>query len=566
VNKLLIIILCNFLYQNLFAQNKIGIDTAILVCKDNQIYENRKILIDLQNNKFILIKFKGNLDLGTFHLSTRPSITANSFERALGIALIKYDSNDKLVWAKKLAESDSTYDSKIFFDEYNNIYISYHFLTKLYYDNDSLVTSQGQSNFNIFKYDSSANLIKKKCLPGYASVLAATATSNNNFYISGVHGIGLNYQYQLDNFNLTSTNSDFYIAKMDTALNILNVKNYGGYGVDGAYHIKLYNNSIYIMGGIYQGNSINIGGITVNYSTGYSSKSFIAKLDTLGNAQWVRKFGDNNILPSYFPSAFDVSQDRVFIGGYGGANNPNKFLFEGGPTLLGAGFWDYFIAAYDTSGNFKWNKISKGSGNAHLMEIDTDTDGNMYAIGTTTYKLSFPTDTIIGQGGEDVFVCSYDSVGKFRYATICGGTGLDIAGGIALDTNNKPYIVGGTNSFTSGCIFGNDTLYTPANQSTLFFASIDSIKKITPVSISKVNVSKKLISISPNPSQTSCVIEINNGKGEIQVLNSIGEIITTQVLINGKATIITENMPNGLYFIQHKNKEEYQIQKLLINH
>ena len=91
-----------------------------------------------------------------------------------------------------------------------------------------------------------------------------------------------------------------------------------------------------------------------------------------------------------------------------------------------------------------------GSSDEVAFGVATDSAGNSYVAGYTA-STDFPATTgaykTAYQGGEDdVFVAKYNSTGALVYATYVGGSGDDIAYGLAVDSSGNAYLTGSTAS------------------------------------------------------------------------------------------------------------------------
>ena len=84
-------------------------------------------------------------------------------------------------------------------------------------------------------------------------------------------------------------------------------------------------------------------------------------------------------------------------------------------------------------------------------DIAVDASGNAYVTGLTD-SLDFPTttgafDTTHNGGFDDVFVTKLNPTGSaLVYSTFVGGSGIDLALGIAVDTSGSAYVTGRTGS------------------------------------------------------------------------------------------------------------------------
>jgi hypothetical protein len=92
-----------------------------------------------------------------------------------------------------------------------------------------------------------------------------------------------------------------------------------------------------------------------------------------------------------------------------------------------------------------------GSGNDSGQRIAVDSSGNAYVTGVTT-SINFPTANPLqgsnGGGTYDAFVTKINAAGSaLVYSTYLGGSGLDIAFGVAVDGSGNAYVTGVTDSF-----------------------------------------------------------------------------------------------------------------------
>ena len=73
------------------------------------------------------------------------------------------------------------------------------------------------------------------------------------------------------------------------------------------------------------------------------------------------------------------------------------------------------------------------------------------------------------------------------------------------------------------------------------------------------------ISFSPNPVNTLLFLKNNNEKTEqVNLINSIGNLILTQNIPFGATEINVSHLPSGIYFLQ--NKSSSFLKKIIIQH
>ena len=116
-------------------------------------------------------------------------------------------------------------------------------------------------------------------------------------------------------------------------------------------------------------------------------------------------------------------------------------------TIQGASDRDIFLLAYDTGGNYKWGMGFSGSGDDHGEDISTDSQGNIYLVGSfgtsIEFDLNSPSGKLNSVGKDDAFVASFTSSGAFRWARNYGGFGFDWGRGIGISDSGYVYM-GGT--------------------------------------------------------------------------------------------------------------------------
>ncbi len=100
-----------------------------------------------------------------------------------------------------------------------------------------------------------------------------------------------------------------------------------------------------------------------------------------------------------------------------------------------------------------YSTVLGGSGDDYGLAIAIDAAGNAYVAGATT-SASFPgvgggSAQVTSGGGYDAFVTKINAAGTaIVYSTYLGGSGADVANGIAVDGAGNAYVTGSTSSST----------------------------------------------------------------------------------------------------------------------
>ncbi|MBL7813619.1 MAG: hypothetical protein JNL70_01350, partial [Saprospiraceae bacterium] len=173
--------------------------------------------------------------------------------------------------------------------------------------------------------------------------------------------------------------------------------------------------------------------------------------------------------------ATDASNNVYVVGNFVGS------VSFGSNTLTSAGGADIFIAKYDNTGAFQWARRAGGTGDDQVNGIALSSSDIYIAgqIGTTTVNFNTPSATgsneITSAGSNDIFVAKFDNTGAFQWAKRAGGTGDDIANGVAV-SGTEVYIVGriGVNvaNFNTPSATGSNEI-TSAGSNDIFVAKYD---------------------------------------------------------------------------------------------
>ena len=264
-------------------------------------YFSRAIAVDASGNSYITGSFEG-------------SVSSDFF-------IAKFDASGNLLWAQDAGGPEMDYGFGISVDGNGNSYVTGDFEGSVTFGSTTL-TSSGNADIFIAKYDSSGSLLWAQKAGGTEFDFGfgiATDVSGNS-YITG-------HFWGTATFGTTPLNSsgnyDVFIAKYDSAGNVLWVQKAGGAaGVSGrAIAIDGIGNS-YITG-FFEGTTSF--GSTALTSSG-TTDVFIAKYDASGNAIWAQKAGGINV-DFGFGIAVDGSDNSYITGFFDGSATFGSTIF-----------------------------------------------------------------------------------------------------------------------------------------------------------------------------------------------------------------------------------------------
>ena len=264
------------------------------------------------------------------------------------------------------------------------------------------VSSPQIDGASVMKFDASGNIQWQKIYgpTGYKYTYARSIvqTSDGGYIITG--------ETQLKQTSTSKT--EVFVIKLDSAGNVQWYYAYGGNVRDGAYSILQTSDGGYIFAGWTQ--SFGVPNTAV----------WVVKLDANGNIQWEKSFGGS----SGYDHANSIRQTSE--GGY---------IVGGGASSIGAGSSDAWLIKIDSTGNIQWQKTYGGINSDGVDYIQTF-DGGMIISG---YTSSNSTDS-------QAWLLKLDANGNIQWQKAYNGTAM---ADVYL-TDDGGFLLGGMDKWYSG--------------------------------------------------------------------------------------------------------------------
>ena len=284
--------------------------------------------------------------------------------------------------------------------------------------------------------------------------LSAMSGSGGEFAFGGAVDSGDNLYSTGYTSTATGSGQDYWVVKQDSAGEILFQKRYGA-----------------SQGQIARSIAVDSSDNTVVY--GYQGTYLITiKLNSSGTIQWQRALQDSFYGVGYGQTAIDSANNIYVVGAYAGTRafiakynssgtlQWQKYLGTGSSTtfssvaidssdnvyalgrtdLAGAGFQDWLIAKYNSSGTIQWQRVFGAGGSEDVGQIRIDSSNNIYAVGQGAG----------GAGSNDLIIAKYNSSGTLQWQRYLGGASTDEGKGLAFDSSDNIYVAGFTNSDGAG--------------------------------------------------------------------------------------------------------------------
>jgi len=241
---------------------------------------------------------------------------------------------------------------------------------------------------------------------------------------------------------------DGFLAKLNAAGSALIYATYlGGIADDTAAGVALDpSGNIYVTGQTQSGNFPTLNPVQAISS---ESDAFVVKINASGQAQYSTYLGGTG-LNNGTAIAADAA-GNAYVTGFTDA--PDFPVTSNVVQGVNNGSYDAFVAVLNASGSSILSATYLGgSGQDIGYGIALGGFGNIFIAGSTN-SINFPTYTATQpayNGGGDAFVAEFNNqLTSLVYATYFGGSGNDVAAGIAADSAGDAYITGWTSSGTS---------------------------------------------------------------------------------------------------------------------
>jgi uncharacterized repeat protein (TIGR01451 family) len=367
----------------------------------------------------------------------------NTYLAAGGQGVVKYNADETLAWARAFGSPQA-----LAIDGSGNVLVTGSFSGTIHLDSVTL-TSQGTGNDAfVIRLDASGTALWGRQFGGpydFDTGTAVTTDAAGNVYVTG-------------RVNLTAGDlnniMDVFAAKLDAATgNTVWYKQVGGSSIDSGTGISLdHAGNVLVCGSFIGSTDFDPGAGTYKLSSGGrsvqpASAAFILKLNNAGNFVWADAFQASNGSGSgAYNLAVDASNNVYVAGSFTGTVDFNPG--NGKLTLPNAGGSDVYVAKLTSAGALIWAESMGGTDNdGQYGGLALDAAGNVYVTGnfgspTANFGSFTLTNNSTNAGGWDIYVTKLDTNGNFLWAVSAGGTGDDMADGIAVDNSGNIYLVG----------------------------------------------------------------------------------------------------------------------------
>jgi hypothetical protein len=422
--------------------------------EDRTLLSVSAITHDLFGDLYVAGAFSGQTSFNTNAGQT--ILTASGTQ---DVYLTKYDPSGNLLWAESLPGSSTATatPSAIVIDGAGNLVVTGSFQGTVDFDGgagQTLLTSKGSTDIFTAKY-SPAGALQWAHRAGGSSQdagLGLTVDAAGNVYTTGRFG-GKAYLNPASGTTILSSHgsSDAFVWKLTATGNYVWAKDIGGSSTTVGNALTLdATGHLYVAGAFKGTDDFDPGSGTVSIASHGGADAFVLKLDNNGVFQWVKTFGGGH----------DDAATGVAVDGTGRLDVTGTFkskfdLISGlaSSAISSGGDTDVFIAQFDPTGKFTWDRTFGGSGTEQSTGLGVDALGDIYVTGSfqMTARYSTGSTTIASSGGNDVFLLKVNSSGNLLWQQGAGSPSDDAAAGITVDAAGNAEVTG---SFSGTIQFG----------------------------------------------------------------------------------------------------------------
>ncbi len=427
---------------------------------------------------FVAGNFQGTSTFGSTTLTS-------SGNYDIYVAWLDQDGNWTL--AIKAGGTSADYVRDIYADNNGNSYVTGYFTGSMTFGSTTLTSAGGYDVF-IAKADFFGNWLWAKRAGGSSTSYSdmgdgIDADSSGNIYVTGSYAGSADF----GTTTLTSNGSypDIFVAKLTSAGSWSWAVTAGGSYHDYGQGISVDRlNRIYVTGCFALTATFGTLSVTTGDAINLNSDIFVARINTSGVWQWVKRAGGGAYV-SYGTGEFNdqgmaVSNDyagNVFVTGVF-----RETADFGSTSYTSLGNCDIFLAKLDASGNWLWAKRAGQSGVDVPRDITTLGGGVSFITGNFENTASFSPYSVTSAGGWDIFVAKMDNGGNWNWAFRAGVSGaitngLELGTGISHDALGNIYTTGIFRAYSSQWITFGGTSLQSQGQNDMYIAKLGSSGK-----------------------------------------------------------------------------------------
>lgn len=359
-----------------------------------------------------------------------------------------------LNWAKATAGTNQQYVNSIAVDQAGNVYSTGEFWGNTDFDpnaGSSVITSQGNADIFVQKYDSNGNLLWAVGIgsTGEDVGTAIDIDQNGNAFITGSFSGTVDFDPSASSYPLTTGGySDIFVLKLDANGNFVWAKNFKSF-VDYSTGKDI---KVDVLGNVYTTGKMKG---TVDFDpgpantiiSGGSSDIFVHKLTANGDFDWVRTYGGSSQWEEEGQTLEMDDQGDLYVAGiFMSTVDFDAGVGVNNVTSVG-NYPNVFVLKLSPNADFVWALGYGSTSNQFPSGADLAINGeDLFVTGNYEGTVDFdPSAGLLNQtsnGSGDIYIEKLDTAGNFQWVRSFGGTGVDRGTSISTDYFGNIYVTG----------------------------------------------------------------------------------------------------------------------------
>lgn len=408
---------------------------------DANVQTGSAVTYDKSGNILLVGSFGGSINLGGTTLTSAGSDD---------LFVAKFSPLGQLMWAKSFGDGAVQTGSGIGVDANGNIYVTGNFKGSINFGGGAL-NAAGTLFIDVFlaKLTSDGNHVwsQKFGDDNVQNVRGLSVDTAGNVVITGFFQNDVNFGGAL----LTSAGLyDVFVAKFNTGGMHQWSRRYGdAAGDQNARAVTLDPaGNVYVAGDV--GGTIDFGGGAMTATS--KPSAFVAKLDSLGNATWV-KLSNGEATGKAYANAISVGPNgEVAVGGY------FRGMFDfGGTPVNNAGPDDAYVTLLSATGGHTYTKNFGDAQSQTVTGVAIAANGEVFAAGNFSGSIDLETGVpSTSAGAFDGFLTRLNAKGCPTWLRSYPGEMVQLTQALALDPTTGGVAV--TGSFNGTADFGTGVL------------------------------------------------------------------------------------------------------------
>ena len=337
---------------------------------------------------------EGKFSSGSLDLENGIILNNSDYQNSM---IIKYSSGGVAEWAKVIAETADVDIYSLTETSDGSYIVLGHFYNNIDLGNGLTLSSKGESDGILIKYDAKGEIIWAKSIGGtfYDWFNSAISTSDGGIIVVGAFRSD---SIDLENGDILTNkgNSSGMIIKFSLEGKIEWAQGIGEEGWNTINSVVETNDGGYVVAGDFGSSYIDLGN-GINLTNKGETNVMLIKYNLYGKAEWAQGIGGTS-------ADYIHSMIKTTDGGYllGGRINSDIINFGDGVILSKSSGTKAMLLKYDSEGRVEWAKIIDIDASDELNSVIEINDGSYLVVGSFNYDLDLSNDvSLINKGSYD---------------------------------------------------------------------------------------------------------------------------------------------------------------------